>query len=65
MQLFVADNFYIGQYGSEDPAVETASIQAKPELRGVEEQAIKITLSSSVRGGGHRLTRRGFNRRLI
>ncbi len=30
MQLFVADNFYIGQYGSEDPAVETASIQAKP-----------------------------------
>ena len=31
----------------------------------VEEQAVKITLSSSVRAGGHRLCRRGFNRRLI
>jgi hypothetical protein len=31
----------------------------------VEELAVKITLFSSVRGGGHRLCRRGFNRRLI
>lgn len=41
--------------GSEDWALETASIQTKPELRGVEEWAVKITLSSSVRGGGLRL----------
>jgi len=34
-------------------AVETASIQTKPELRGVKERAVnKITLFSSVRGGG-------------
>ena len=46
-------------------AVETASIQAKPDLRGVEERAVKIILFSSVRGGGHCLCRRGFNRRLI
>jgi|GEM_PF-3148364 len=48
----------------ENRAVETASIQTKPELRGVEEWAVKITFFSSVRGGGLRLTRRGFNRRL-
>ena len=52
------DNF------QENLAVETASIQTKPELRGVEEWAVKITFFSTVRGGGLRLCRRGFNRRL-
>jgi len=52
-------------FSSEDWAVETASIQTKPELRGVEELTVKIMLFSSVRGGGLRFCRRGFNRRLI
>ena len=48
----------------EDSAVETASIQTKPALPRVEELTVKITLFSSVRGGGLRFCRRGFNRRL-
>ncbi|MCW6049967.1 hypothetical protein K4039_07690 [Lyngbya sp. CCAP 1446/10] len=39
-----------------------------PDGARVEEWAVKITVKitffSSVRGGGHRLYRRGFNRRL-
>ena len=53
-------------FSSEDWAVETASIQTKPELRGVEELTVKIMLFSSVRApSGLRFCRRGFNRRLI
>ncbi len=56
----------LGQY-----AWDKKTRRLKPRLHKqnppprVEEQAVKITLSSSVRAGGHRLCRRGFNRRLI
>ncbi|MEG3859730.1 o-succinylbenzoate synthase [Microcoleus sp. herbarium12] len=65
-QQLIAAMDDLGQY-----AWDKKTRRLKPRLykqnppTRVEEQAVKITLSSSVRVGGHRLTRRGFNRRLI
>ena len=65
-QQLIAEIHDLGQY-----AWDKKTRRLKPRLykqnppTRVEEQAVQITLSSSVRVGGHRLCRRGFNRRLI
>jgi len=65
-QQLIAAMHDLGQY-----AWDKKTRRLKPRLykqnppTRVEEQAVQITLSSSVRVGGHRLCRRGFNRRLI
>jgi len=41
--IFIMNWGELVKAGKEDRAVETASIQTKPELRGVEERAVKIT----------------------